>query len=307
MGLLTSDASNSCSSIGKRLNQHHALLTVTVCSLAISGFLLLPCEQITDRTYFSENALLPGLVQRRFADHVHIERSLQQLQQGSRASGDRLPVELLTRMFVEQGLHVYEHNFTFTYPFGRRTSSVGRNLYALIRAPRSAGTEAIVLSSPYRSETSPHGSSLPGIALLLSLGRYFARQTYWAKDIIILVYEHELIGCQAWLQAYHSNPTLGRMSMTDESHDQVIRAGDLAFRSGQIQAAINLEVHSSLSSRLDIKIEGFNGQLPNLDLFNVAVELATRESCTPTFHGRSHSFSGSNRDLWLEYAQTLCK
>lgn len=28
-------------------------------------------------------------------------------------------------------------------------------------------------------------------------------QTYWAKDIIFLVTEHEQIGMQAWLSAYH--------------------------------------------------------------------------------------------------------
>lgn len=28
-------------------------------------------------------------------------------------------------------------------------------------------------------------------------------QMYWAKDIIFLVTEHEQLGMQAWLEAYH--------------------------------------------------------------------------------------------------------
>ncbi len=36
---------------------------------------------------------------------------------------------------------------------------------------------------------------------------YVAEHTYWAKDIIFLLTEHEEIGMQAWLAAYHDSPT----------------------------------------------------------------------------------------------------
>ena len=35
----------------------------------------------------------------------------------------------------------------------------------------------------------------------------FSEHTYWAKDIIFLLTEHEEIGMQAWLSAYHDSPT----------------------------------------------------------------------------------------------------
>jgi glycosylphosphatidylinositol transamidase len=310
MALLTSDQSNESSSIWKQLNKRYALLCITLLSFSLSGFLLLPSEQIAERTYFSDNALLPGLVQRQFAGQQHIERYLQQLRLAAQTHGDRLPVALLTQLFSQLGLEAHEHNFTFTYPFGQRSKYHGRNVYAVLRAPRTAGTEAIVLSVPYRADLTPNGSSLPGLALLLSLAKYFGNKTYWAKDIVFLVYEHELIGCQAWLQAYHEvelgqDDGSNKSSDRSESVDRLLDSGNLAIRSGQIQAALNLEIHASLSSRLDIKVEGFNGQLPNLDFFNVAVELATRESATPTFHGRSHLFSGSHSELWTEHAKTL--
>lgn len=32
---------------------------------------------------------------------------------------------------------------------------------------------------------------------------YNSEQKYWAKDIIFLITEHEMLGMQAWLEAYH--------------------------------------------------------------------------------------------------------
>lgn len=32
---------------------------------------------------------------------------------------------------------------------------------------------------------------------------FLTEQIYWAKDIIFLVTEHEQLGMQAWLEAYH--------------------------------------------------------------------------------------------------------
>lgn len=34
-------------------------------------------------------------------------------------------------------------------------------------------------------------------------------QVYWAKDIIFLVNEHDLIGMQAWLEGYHHTNITG--------------------------------------------------------------------------------------------------
>lgn len=36
-------------------------------------------------------------------------------------------------------------------------------------------------------------------------------QIYWAKDIIFLVNEHDLIGMQAWLEGYHHTNTTGKL------------------------------------------------------------------------------------------------
>lgn len=129
---------------------------------------------------------------------------------------------------------------------------------------------------------------------MISLAKYFSAKNYWAKDIIFLVNDQDLVGTQAWLNAYH-----------DMRSNGVLQSTPLPASSGPIQAAVNLELTSSHMTSVDIKVEGMNGQLPNLDLFNVAVELCTRESVTPTFHKASHPYAGPEVDVWKQYAATI--
>lgn len=72
-----------------------------------------------------------------------------------------------------------------------------------------------------------------------------AEQKYWAKDIIFLVTEHEQLGMQAWLDAYHG---------ITSGLDNVLISGDLSGRAGSIQAAINLELHSMSVTSIDVKV-----------------------------------------------------
>lgn len=76
-----------------------------------------------------------------------------------------------------------------------------------------------------------------------------AEQKYWAKDIIFLVTEHEQLGMQAWLDAYHG---------ITSGQDDILMSGDLSGRAGSIQAAINLELHSMAVTSIDVKVILFN-------------------------------------------------
>lgn len=69
---------------------------------------------------------------------------------------------------------------------------------------------------------------------MLAFAKYASSQNYWAKDVIFLVTEHEQLGMQAWLQAYHSKGFDG---------EGFLNYGDLRGRGGQIQGAINLEMN----------------------------------------------------------------
>lgn len=50
----------------------------------------------------------------------------------------------------------------------------GTNVYAILRSARAPSTEAIVLSTPFRNDDNPHGTTLPGIALMIAMAKYFS-------------------------------------------------------------------------------------------------------------------------------------
>lgn len=52
---------------------------------------------------------------------------------------------------------------------------------------------------------------------------------------------------------------------------------------------MNLELFSDRISHIDVKIEGLNGQLPNLDLVNLVHMLCNKEGVHHTFHNRVRS------------------
>lgn len=64
------------------------------------------------------------------------------------------------------GLHTYQQNFTVHLPFPAASESheiTGMNIYGILRAPRIAGTEALVISIPYNQ-----GNNKGALALMLS-------------------------------------------------------------------------------------------------------------------------------------------
>jgi glycosylphosphatidylinositol transamidase len=105
-----------------------------------------------------------------------------------------------------------------------------------------------------------------GVALVLTLARYFKRWSLWSKDIIILVSGDSTSGPQAWVDAYHDGH--------DERHVE-----SLKIKSGALQGAVAIDYPAGpwghRYDKLHIVYDGVNGQLPNLDLFNTAVQIAT--------------------------------
>lgn len=101
---------------------------------------------------------------------------------------------------------------------------------------------------------------------------------------------------QAWLEAYHS-VSCGKKG--------VLHHGDLNGRAGAIQAAINLELHTVNIGRIDVKIEGLNGQLPNLDLFNLVNRLCIKEHLEHTFKNSYPKTISDPYKSWLDAFKTL--
>jgi GPI-anchor transamidase subunit GAA1 len=197
-------------------------------------------------------------------DTVNFARNLQnELEHERTTHKTSIPYPWLQAKMKQIGLETYVHNFTLNYPFGGGKQFHGKNIYGILRAPRIGSTESIVLTVPYRPPNTAHTSITAGVPLLLAFADFARRQKYWSKDIIFLITDQEQLGMQAFLEAYYGD---------DENN--ILDSGTLYGKAGNIIAAINFEVQDFDVEFNNLKIEGLNGQLPNLDLNNLVVKLS---------------------------------
>ncbi|XP_050667812.1 glycosylphosphatidylinositol anchor attachment 1 protein [Leptidea sinapis] len=242
-----------------------------------------------------------------------------------------IPVDWLVSQMSQLHLEVYTHNFTLNYPLGQGQIFKGTNVYGILRAPRTSSLEALVLAAPFRSLSSFQKGTEAGIALMLAFAEFARPKKYWAKDIIFLVTEHEQLGMQAWLEAYHGlqsdsgtfytnlgsfqKPPLINFKKFTKSklkdfnwfdRSRCLDPGTLKGRSGAIQAAINLEFHTPKIRYVEVKVEGLNGQLPNLDLVNLVHKLCVKSGI---HHSYKNSYSwlrkGRGTSTWRDGVSTM--
>ncbi|GFO42975.1 glycosylphosphatidylinositol anchor attachment 1 protein [Plakobranchus ocellatus] len=301
MGLLTNDQSRN--QLVKVLLAHGNKLCFVSYLAGVIWFLALAYQPLNAGTYFSENALLPGLVE---SELPPVFSSALQFNDEIKAEVEKdkkvTPHAWIFKKFREIGLETYLQNFSVIYPFRTVAKQVatGENVYSILRGRRAASTEALVLSIPLRplvnvikERPATHG----GIALALALAQEFKRKPYWSKDIIFLFSDYDEIGTLAWLDAYH------------QTESQYIVGSDLQARSGSIQAAINLELPAENVQYYNLLLEGLNGQLPNLDLVNLVVRLCRRERSQVAIHHslekRRHQFSDSHGESLEDFKLSL--
>ncbi|KAL8915552.1 MAG: hypothetical protein Q9171_000117 [Xanthocarpia ochracea] len=227
--------------------------------IGVVWLFLLPLNEYSRHTYISENALLPGQV------HTYFGGSEQNVfnayKHEIQALSGKSPGEIaatLSNIFRSVGLKAATQKYNY-HAAGKSHS--GENAYAILHAPRGDATEAIVLVAAWTNMDGELNQS--GVALALTLARYFKRWSLWSKDIIILITSDSKAGPQAWVDAYH-----------DEHSPE--SADPLQLKSGALQGVVVLD--NALNHRfesLHIVYDGINGQLPNLDLFNSAVAIAS--------------------------------
>jgi len=240
------------------------------------------------RVYFSENALLPGLVEAEYKNHRLASELFGKLSTLPEGDMSNAASQMIINAMENIGLQTYRQNFTVHLPFpgvSELPEVSGMNVYGILRAPRIAGTEAVVLSVPYNQ-----GNNKGALALMLSFADHCRRKSYWSKDIIFLVTDKDQLGMQAWLDAYHGLPNAYISSALLEGH------------SGSIQAALNLEFPHEKVNSFEIAIEGINGQLPNLDLVNTVFRLCRKERIPASLHTEGyHEHLGA----WADSVQSL--
>jgi glycosylphosphatidylinositol transamidase len=164
----------------------------------------------------------------------------------------------LEEFFKASGLKVARQSYEYK---SAGETYKGENIYAILHAPRGDATEAIVLVGAWRNIEGKLNRS--GVALILTLARYFKRWSLWSKDIIFLVTADSKAGPQAWVDAYH-----------DTHHTPAIAS--LPLKSGALQGAVVIDYpFDHRFESIHIVYDGINGQLPNLDLLNTVVSIAS--------------------------------
>ena len=166
------------------------------------------------------------------------------------------------------------------------------NVYAVLQGPRADATEAIVLIGAWKNMEEETNTS--GVALVLTLARYFKRWSLWSKDIIFLVSGDSTTGPQAWVDAYH------------DGHDERY-VERLKIKSGALQGAVAVDYPAGpwghRYDKLHVLYDGVNGQLPNLDLFNTAVQIASSQMGI----GCAIQRMFDHRDSYKERLQTMLR
>ncbi|OCT53066.1 GPI transamidase component GAA1 [Cladophialophora carrionii] len=260
--------------------------------VGVAYILPLPLQEYSRQTYISENALLPGQVHTYFGGSEQnvfraYRHELATMQNPNRTAEVNFTVaieqhreagarrsEKIEELFRNAGLKTARQRYSYTTP---GLTYEGENVYAVLHAPRGDGTEAIVLLAPLHNIDGV--SNVNGVPLLISLARYFKRWSLWSKDIIFLVTPDSITGPQAWIDAYHSthNPE---------------KVQDLSLKSGALQGAVCIDYpFEHRFENLHVSYDGINGALPNLDLFNTAVSIASGQMGISTSIQHQHTWS----------------
>lgn len=210
MGLLTS-GSRQTENLGRILDKYHIPLSILCYIGGIIWFCLLSDPRFNAGTYFSENALLTGVVENEFSSFYNPSQLKAELKSEVKKDKEKkFPAEWLNNKLFELGLDTAIQNFTFSYPLEpenemhQRNEWNGKNVYGILRAPKSASFEAFVLLVPWRAEEE---STITSVSLLIKMADMMRHKSYWAKDIIFLFAEYDSVGVQAWLDAYHDVKT----------------------------------------------------------------------------------------------------
>lgn len=248
---------------------------------------ILPLDEYSRQTYVSENAILPGQVHTYFGGSEHnIFRAYRQEAYTLSHWDEHDRNAALENILRENGLKAALQPYRYTVA---GEDIQGTNVYGVLQGPRADATEAMVLMAAWKNFDGEVNYS--GVALALTMARYFKRWSIWSKDIIVLIPADSTYGPEAWVSAYHS-------TAADITAARNVSA--LPIKAGALQAAVALDYPigpwGKRFDKLDVLYDGINGALPNLDLLNTAVSVASGQmgiGCS--IHGMD-SHSDSYRD-----------
>ncbi|ODQ83178.1 hypothetical protein BABINDRAFT_44653 [Babjeviella inositovora NRRL Y-12698] len=238
--------------VHKKILRAAPLVSVLTAFCGVLLLFTLPLDGQYRRTYFSENALMPAQA------YAYFRETDWNVVRGYREEVSRLEgLSTAERNgVVEQWMTDLGYK-TATHDFLDVAKNGLENLYAIWHAPRGDDTEAMVVVAPWI--TSADEFNVGGVALTLGLARFVTRMSIWSKNIIVVFpADNSGVSLRSWVEAYHTK---------------------LDKTAGSMEAALVLEYPGVMDyfQHTEIFYEGFNGQLPNLDLVNTAIHIAEHE------------------------------
>lgn len=245
------------------------ILSMITALVSIVLIVILPMEGQYRRTYISENALMPSQA------YSYFRESEWNILRGYRTQLEsfiKFPSE--ENISIERAYEIVTSQDRFAtikswlQEFGVKTATyhnnvTGDTLYGVLHAPRGDGTEAMVLCMPWHNGDGDF--NIGGTALGINLARYFSRWPIWSKNIIVVFSENPKHALRAWVEAYHTS---------------------LDLTGGSIESAIVLDFAgvNDFFEYTEIYYNGLNGELPNLDLVNIAVSITEHEGMKVSLH-----------------------
>lgn len=261
-----------------------------------------PRSPVSKGTYVDENALQPGQA-KVYWDYFDVTYSDMLSEKvgflGSASSEAR--ADFVYSELQSYGLEVHRQG----YSYDTEMALGGTNVYARSATPRIDGREAVILTASWRSRWTgendpfnatttidPNGrTNVRGVASILALARYLSTQAHLSKDLIFVVSDGHLEGIHAWTSAYFGDVPAG------------LRVEPVVTGGSQVWNAISIDYPADSFSSLVVQYEGFDGQLPNMDVINTVIRIA--ESVAG---GMPTSFSHkASTSLLKEPAQTLAQ
>ncbi|CDR99101.1 related to Alpha-1,3-mannosyltransferase [Sporisorium scitamineum] len=243
-----------------------------------------PGSPVSKGTYVDENALQPGQA-RVYWDYFDVTYADMLSDKVTFLSGASSAerADFVYSELQSYGLEVNRQDYRYDgFSIGHESALSGSNVYARSATPRIDGREAVVLTASWRSrwqgENDPFAPTdnltdatsidargrinVRGIASILALARYLSTQAHLSKDLIFVISDGHLEGIHAWSSAYFGSMPNG------------LQADPVSEGGSQVWNAISIDYPSDSFSSLEVQYEGFDGQLPNMDVVNTVVRIA---------------------------------
>lgn len=136
--------------------------------IGLLGFFYLSSPLVSRRTYLSENALSPGLVSTDlYVSADQIKNLIGELRTGFK---NQNVTDVIRLILNQNGIEAYQQDLS-----ENSTNKHDANVYGIVRAPRTASTESLILVAPLyvriKSETQTNKANLFGSFLTKELFR----------------------------------------------------------------------------------------------------------------------------------------